>query len=217
LKRRGFTLIELLVVIAIIAILAAILFPVFARAREKARQTSCLSNLKQLGLGLMMYAQDYDERMAAYLPPWTPTPDPPGALCDWWNGIYPYVKNYQLYVCPSYVRGQTTWDYNNHLFPLLPSYGMNQGLYGVALAQIRTPAECVALGDSCHPMAGDWRVAWPVGVGLVQPCSIATTPAQQDAATVHNLGSNVAFADGHAKWLKSNNIYDNGSGKYFTP
>ena len=73
-SRRGFTLIELLVVIAIIAILAAILFPVFAKAREKARQTSCLSNVKQLGLGLMMYAQDYDEKLPSYLPPWTPTP-----------------------------------------------------------------------------------------------------------------------------------------------
>ena len=90
--RRGFTLIELLVVIAIIAILAAILFPVFAKAREKARQTSCLSNVKQLGLGLMMYAQDYDEKMPSYLPPWPAIPAG-NEYCDWWNGIYPYTKN----------------------------------------------------------------------------------------------------------------------------
>ncbi|MBM3498472.1 MAG: DUF1559 domain-containing protein [Armatimonadetes bacterium] len=94
-RSQGFTLIELLVVIAIIAILAAILFPVFARAREKARQTSCLSNVKQLGLGVMMYCQDYDETYPGYYPPWPATvPSPQG--CSWWEGIYPYVKNYQL-------------------------------------------------------------------------------------------------------------------------
>ncbi|NPV45908.1 MAG: DUF1559 domain-containing protein [Armatimonadetes bacterium] len=93
-SRRGFTLIELLVVIAIIAILAAILFPVFARAREQARRTSCLSNLKQLALAAMMYGQDYDELL------------PVGATQgnSLWNvvqGLYPYVKNSQVFYCPS--------------------------------------------------------------------------------------------------------------------
>src|ERR1035437_3779628 len=102
-QRRGFTLIELLVVIAIIAILAAILFPVFARAREKARQTSCTSNLKQLGLGMMMYCQDYDD-----CTPIAYSGDNPGVT--WWSftwkeRIYPYVKNYQLYDCPSKRMG----------------------------------------------------------------------------------------------------------------
>jgi prepilin-type N-terminal cleavage/methylation domain-containing protein len=94
--RKGFTLIELLVVIAIIAILAAILFPVFARAREKARQNSCLSNVKQLGLATMMYAQDYDERM-------------PGSFMTgaeaislyWYQLLYPYIANEQIMLCPS--------------------------------------------------------------------------------------------------------------------
>ena len=92
--KRGFTLIELLVVIAIIAILAAILFPVFARAREKARQTSCLSNLKQLGLAWTMYAQDYDEQFPfdAYIG------NPHPMLC---TGLYPYVKNRNIFYCPS--------------------------------------------------------------------------------------------------------------------
>lgn len=109
-KNRGFTLIELLVVIAIIALLAAILFPVFGRARENARRTSCLSNLKQIGLGIIQYSQDYDETMlrASYhsasgtswndktLPATTTTVN-----YKWMDAIYPYVKSQQVFVCPS--------------------------------------------------------------------------------------------------------------------
>ena len=98
-RTHGFTLIELLVVIAIIAILAAILFPVFAQAREKARQTSCLSNIKQWSLGIMMYAQDYDERL-----PITMEPDAHGGSIVqhiWFSGLNPYIKNEQIRWCPS--------------------------------------------------------------------------------------------------------------------
>src|SRR5579862_2964608 len=112
--RSGFTLIELLVVIAIIAILAAILFPVFAQAREKARSASCLSNTKQLGLGLVMYVQDYDETFP-YWSWWYSSDLGGGPYNDgspysagfnhwesfWFNAIYPYVKNAQVYSCPS--------------------------------------------------------------------------------------------------------------------
>ena len=86
-SRRGFTLIELLVVIAIIAILAAILFPVFAQAREKARQTTCTSNMKQIGLALMLYLQDYDERF-----PFSAIPPPTTGLVTWYGLVEPYVK-----------------------------------------------------------------------------------------------------------------------------
>ncbi len=108
--RSGFTLIELLVVIAIIAILAAILFPVFAQAREKARQTSCLSNLKQLGTAVMMYTQDYDETYPTqFQNPYATCPGGSSAYAledncreaTWMGGIFPYVKSRQVYVCPS--------------------------------------------------------------------------------------------------------------------
>ncbi|MDF2440635.1 MAG: hypothetical protein JWN98_1619, partial [Abditibacteriota bacterium] len=95
-RRKGFTLIELLVVIAIIAILAAILFPVFARARENARRTSCQSNLKQIGLGIMQYTQDYDERMPARYTG--------NETQSWRRVIYPYVKSTQLFACSSNPR-----------------------------------------------------------------------------------------------------------------
>src|SRR5579862_2560238 len=108
--RRGFTLIELLVVIAIIAILAAILFPVFAQAREKARAISCLSNVKQIDLGWQMYMQDYDEEWI-FRPGHTPSAS---GFCDWkyicgynvpsqdWQDlIQPYIKNYAIFDCPS--------------------------------------------------------------------------------------------------------------------
>jgi len=101
----GFTLIELLVVIAIIAILAAILFPVFAQAREMARRTSCLSNMKQLSLGWAMYTQDYDEKVVLNNPDalWSPT-FPNDASAYWFGRIYPYVKNYQAMACPDDTR-----------------------------------------------------------------------------------------------------------------
>jgi prepilin-type N-terminal cleavage/methylation domain-containing protein len=105
-NRRGFTLIELLVVIAIIAILAAILFPVFARARAQARQASCTSNVKQITLGMVMYAQDYDETFPQWM--WDlhyvgatgAGSHPNNATTVWWNAIYPYVKNAQIFTCP---------------------------------------------------------------------------------------------------------------------
>jgi prepilin-type N-terminal cleavage/methylation domain-containing protein len=104
LHRRAFTLIELLVVIAIIAILAAILFPVFAQARESARQTSCLSNMKQIGIGLMMYTGDYDEQYPPSQLGLSPN------LVSWPVMIFPYIKSSQVFVCPSASKGAFTPD-----------------------------------------------------------------------------------------------------------
>jgi len=214
--RRGFTLIELLVVIAIIAILAAILFPVFARAREKARQASCLSNVKQLGLGILMYVQDYDERMPVFAPGWGVNPSPPGTGCDWWEGIYPYVKNYQIYVCPD----RDEWgpfNYWGRTFQVFPSYGFNGNLRGLKLARINAPAQCLMLGDCCHPM-GDaaWRFTWPLAPGgWPDKCHTAVDQRNPDWA-IHNQGNNYCFADGHAKWLSANSFWAD-SNTYMTP
>lgn len=134
-KKEGFTLIELLVVIAIIALLAAILFPVFARARENARRTACQSNLKQIGLGIMQYTQDYDERL--------PTDWNFGAAdeaSNWMARINPYVKSTQLFVCPSnsfktsipssglWPGAQTGSSHPNYMQPFHSSYGYNRNL-----------------------------------------------------------------------------------------
>ncbi len=200
--RSGFTLIELLVVIAIIAILAAILFPVFAKAREKARQSSCLSNEKQLGLGLMMYSNDYDERVPAWKVQGTCAAD---TAVSWVHVIYPYVMNAQMYVCPS-----SRWFINAQCSFYLPaaramnlgsSYGMNdcpEGTGGAseqALASMIRPAELIAVGEGPTP----WR---PVDMGAG-----AGTPCNRNYDSVHNEGLNVVMFDGHAKWLKRSRVY----------
>jgi prepilin-type N-terminal cleavage/methylation domain-containing protein/prepilin-type processing-associated H-X9-DG protein len=206
--RRGFTLIELLVVIAIIAILAAILFPVFARAREKARQSSCASNEKQLALGVLMYAQDYDEMLCArYYTGY-----------QWANVIEPYVKNWQVFVCPS------TNAY---------SIGWAQGYLDYrAMAQIMSPAETVMLADAgmVNNASGgkgyDWHFDVPsfFGAPPAAPADeINGIPLAGDASwrgrprPIHNEGCNVAFVDGHVKWLKTSAFYYSQSptDKYF--
>ena len=140
-SRFGFTLIELLVVIAIIAILASILFPVFARARENARRSSCQSNLKQIATGVAQYTQDYDEKY------------PYSTTATYVAQLQPYLKSTQIFVCPS---GKTTSS-DSWAYPPPPSaelqrlhYGINGSftLTGVALAAVVRPAETVLMGDS---------------------------------------------------------------------
>lgn len=155
-KRRGFTLIELLVVIAIIAILAAILFPVFARAREAARATACKSNLKQIGNAVMMYTQDYDETLPFQSNMGAATPRyPTNGLellntDDWGEAgdlVAPYIKNKEVFGCPSSIRPRVGvgWRYEH-------DYGWNTNIFpsntGYSLASLQSPADLVFTADT---------------------------------------------------------------------
>jgi prepilin-type N-terminal cleavage/methylation domain-containing protein/prepilin-type processing-associated H-X9-DG protein len=186
--RRGFTLIELLVVIAIIAILAAILFPVFAKAREKARQTSCLSNEKQIALAILMYAQDYDELLPIHCY-WTSIGNWP-----WPVVITPYVKNDQIFMCPSNPawrnRGYGCGGYGYNLSTIAD--GTCVSCDNRALAQIPAPSGLLMLTES-------EGTAW---VGYWWRETDTGDPSNLYAIGRHNEGSNCAFVDGHAKWLR---------------
>jgi prepilin-type N-terminal cleavage/methylation domain-containing protein/prepilin-type processing-associated H-X9-DG protein len=208
--RPAFTLIELLVVIAIIAILAAILFPVFAQARSKARQSACLSNIKQLGTGLMMYAQDYDETLPlndyvgnglAPLAGWRD----PRAGDSWCSGIYPYVKNFQIYVCPEAVEHpdpNSPWRGPVRNEDGAISYLMNYATRGRPIASVPAPADLIFLHE------GDRR--WRAAHCRPRP----TTPTSRKYTEIshpfydtrHNEGANLLFCDGHAKWRKKASI-----------
>lgn len=185
--RKGFTLIELLVVIAIIAILAAILFPVFARAREKARQSSCLSNVKQIMLSITMYIQDYDET----LPP--SRAHPASGWKVWTTATEPYRKNEQILTCPSsagYGWGNSDYGLNRHIFTEI-SYGADPR----KLSTIEYPAETLALADSSTTgdTADGWTYSYSWGLNYI-PENDRFIPAR------HNGGANFGFCDGHAKW-----------------
>ncbi len=195
--KRGFTLIELLVVIAIIAILAAILFPVFARAREKARQASCLNNVKQMGLAAAMYLQDYDERpVPAYIRHGS------NAGYSLWYGtdglLGPYSNNRQLYHCPSSgdraynSRGGTDYGINYRICQRLTTI---TSVSTVILADIRYPAETIIIADS------DWtRSTTDYSNGSNAWWLQDTHHPSRFMPARHNGGANIAFVDGHAKF-----------------
>jgi prepilin-type N-terminal cleavage/methylation domain-containing protein/prepilin-type processing-associated H-X9-DG protein len=190
--RRGFTLIELLVVIAIIAILAAILFPVFAKAREKARQSSCLSNVKQLALAVMQYIQDYDE-MFPYAYRYNQG-SPAGTYWD--DALVPYIKNTQVTRCPSVASQARCYGWN---FDYLGySWGGNTQGPNTTLGQVASPAETVLLCESNHYGAFycDRTSLWTTnGYNGFDPAS-----PSGGAGVRHNAGCNYAFVDGHSKW-----------------
>ncbi len=211
-SRRGFTLIELLVVIAIIAILAAILFPVFSRAREKARQASCTSNLKQIGLAVEMYAQDYDEALprAAY----DLSMDGTIGIGDytWRVAILPYVRNVQLFACPSdkqYAefdgdipdirdmgRPQSNYETAGYAYNTIHwNSGPPHPPEGRALAEIMLPSQTIICCDN----VGGFVLG-------IHPDNAHGYVRNDRGGTRHNGGGCYAFADGHVKWLKPDSI-----------
>ena len=141
-KRKGFTLIELLVVIAIIAILAAILFPVFAQAREKARGISCLSNTKQIGLGILMYGQDYDEKFPCGV---LPTSGPGFNGIGWAGQTYSYIKNGQLFKCPNDPTQGTTV---NKVAVVPVSYAISYRPLFYPIASLQSPTDTILVSEA---------------------------------------------------------------------
>ena len=219
-RRTGFTLIELLVVIAIIAILAAILFPVFSKARAKARQTQCISNIRQLGTALNMYSMDYEDKLPALNPvpgvipnfQWTFSwhNDPFGLPClsTLVNSTQPYIKNYGVWYCPDDPFRSDT-----------PGLAAGLGLTGAA-TQWGNPAAAQA-GVIGYSYCTQWDT-WSGGQDPLCPAPFSALkitgvemPASElvlcdngldlldgaRAGTAHNEGSDFLFLDGHVKWV----------------
>jgi prepilin-type N-terminal cleavage/methylation domain-containing protein/prepilin-type processing-associated H-X9-DG protein len=224
-KIRGFTLIELLVVIAIIAILAAILFPVFAQAREAARKSSCLSNLKQCSTAAAMYAQDYDEKI---MPSWLNNFPPPIDFQNvWFYHMQPYAKNRQIVLCPS--RETQDQDPNNTWESGIAHNHDNLGWGGSpSLAVVERPAGIVLFADTgalgwggSQAIYDQWKID-PDGINAPRPIASRgvyfRSPGQMEGGaggwcdTVvpisrHSKMANFAFMDGHAKSLKVASVW----------
>ena len=230
--KKGFTLIELLVVIAIIAILAAILFPVFAQAREKARQTSCLSNMKNIGTAIMLYTDDNHETY-----PMSYGPVSGDTYKHYWPAkIFPYAKDWKIFYCPSH------WNTYNKDLPDDGTYGASsQGksalsagytanayllaysghtIYPsspVKMARVKSPSNVIAVYEASSWGMGDndlanngWYSAYLPGTGSAGIATTASLSGEQlsdynDGR--HNAGINIAYADGHAAYEKSADVY----------
>jgi prepilin-type N-terminal cleavage/methylation domain-containing protein/prepilin-type processing-associated H-X9-DG protein len=204
-RAAGFTLIELLVVIAIIAILAAILFPVFARARSKAIQNNCLSNVKQLALACLSYCTDYDD----CYPVCTNGPNSP--LNEWGAEVFPYVKNQQIYYCGSSNLYAPPWPAAWATFPpytaINIAYGFDSQLNGVKQAMITAPAKVLMVFD------GQGNGSRSYSVTDFMFIYGNSSPAAYDNMTIrHQNGANYGFCDGHARWLTADAISADGGG-----
>jgi prepilin-type N-terminal cleavage/methylation domain-containing protein/prepilin-type processing-associated H-X9-DG protein len=220
LPKNGFTLIELLVVIAIIAILAAILFPVFARARENARRSSCQSNLKQIGLGMLQYAQDYDEKMLPLA-----IFEPTDMRYTWPHIVQPYIKSTQLFQCSSDTK--TNQNMNSYWASGPEAAGKNfhssyvynteiGGTIGNSVSQsaIQTVATTIAVfdGGTGAGAVGSDPATWTQKSGG-QFATRADGDVNSDdiyggPMSRHLETTNVLFADGHVKALRPAKFWD---------
>ena len=205
-KNRAFTLVELLTVIAIIALLAAILFPVFAQARDKARGISCVSNLRQMGMALVQYTQDYDGNM--------PNNDNSGGGGRWestFDMMRPYYKSDQVLICPAATEADKFHIFSDSSRPLC-TYSINNTYWydgtektfekpGMLESAFADPSNTVFLGDSKAEGGNAW------GFQVTGYQYMATTPITQGSGSQgsfsyrHRGGANFVFFDGHVKWL----------------
>lgn len=233
-RTRAFTLIELLVVIAIIAILAAILFPAFSRAREMARRTSCASNMKQIGLGMMQYTQDYDEK----LPLFSLSGQGYGGFqgyngadgARWADVIFPYVKSTQVFDCPSGTKNTTTYPGGQFFDITTYSYGYITptavsviGVAGRSVAELEDTAGTLMLVEDGRQDAGlgaetQGRLIPAVGetidaLGGRLNGFRHTGAAQSD---YQSYAFNAAYADGHVKWVRLSNTWNDGAMQQWT-
>lgn len=238
-RRQAFTLIELLIVIAIIALLAAILFPVFGRARENARRSSCQSNMKQLGLGMLQYSQDYDEKLVQLYFGTNNT----ASQCTWRYMIFPYVKNTQVYFCPSVKYTSPLWtpvdpDWSNttngtatveasgasgyslhrlHRTPGAPTPPSGESSIFPGISQIVAPAETFALVEmrkQTGGVGGGFYYDPSTAVGnsfTLQLDSTGAFPETIDPPR-HLDGYNFLYWDGHVKWLPPSKATDTSGG-----